>query len=62
MGVMEGMSTGIVLFRHVYKIWKENLPLKGTFLYPDVCQLHLRCSFTFLNMNFFHQIVAHLPK
>ena len=47
-----------VISRHIYKIWKKKLPLKWNFLYPLFANcFHVeRCSFTFLNVNFFTQL------
>ena len=49
-----------VISRHIYKTWKKKLPLKWNFLYPLFANcFHVeRCSFTFLNVNFFDPIVA----
>ena len=56
----------ILLICAIFIKMEKNLPLKQLKLkvfQPDVCQLRsrfYRCSFTFLSVNFFHQIVVNL--
>ena len=55
----------IIILRHIiYNMESKIFLSNGTFFLPDVCQLRSpqhRQLFTFVNVNFFHQIVANLP-
>ena len=60
-------SGKVLLFFAIFKIWKQNLPLKraisDVFL-PDFCQLRSRHIGKFVHATegeFFDQIVANLP-
>ena len=55
------INLGVFFLRHIIQYGSKIIHSNRCFFLPDVCQLRSRCSFTFLNVNFFHQIVANLP-